>query len=117
MPNHRMDKIEGEFKRALSEIILSDIKDPRLSRMTGVMNVQITKDLKYAKVFVSVYDTEEKKLSTIEALSHAESFIRQKLNDKMKLRRMPLMTFVLDSSIEYSIHISKLIDEVTHGEK
>ena len=117
MANNRTQRIEGEFKRALSEIILTDIKDPRMSQMAGITGVQITKDLKYAKVLVSVYDSEIKKQSTIEALNHAEAFIRAKMNEKIKLRRIPVMTFVLDTSIEYSVRISKLIDEVNNGEK
>ena len=84
-----------------------------MSKMASVSKVSVTQDLKYAKVYVSVYDTPEKVASTMEALESAEPFLRAKLNGMIRLRRMPVMTFVHDDSIEYSAKISKLIDEVT----
>ena len=113
MAKNREVRLEGEFRRALSEIFLTDLKDPRVSAMLSVMRVEITPDLKYAKVYVSIYDTPERVDSTMEALERAEGFIRAKLNDKIKVRRIPNLAFVHDTSVEYSIHISKRIDEVT----
>ena len=117
MAQNREIRLEGEFRRALSEIFLTDLKDPRVSAMLSVMRVEITPDLKYAKVYVSIYDTPERVDSTMEALERAEGFIRAKLNDKIKVRRIPNLAFVHDTSVEYSIHISKLIDEVTAKDK
>lgn len=117
MSKNRTARIDGEMRRALSEIFLTDIKDPRMSSMAGVTRVEVTPDLKYAKVFVSVYDKPEKIESTMIALEKAEGFIRSKLNGKMKLRRIPTLTFVHDTSIEYSAKISKLIDEVTKKDR
>lgn len=113
MANNRTIKIQGEMKRALSEIFFQEIKDPRMSSMATVSRVQATPDLKYAKVYVSVYDTDEKRESTITALTSAEAFIRSKVNAKIRMRRIPNMEFVLDDSIEYAVKMSKLIDEVT----
>lgn len=117
MSKLRTVRIEGEFKRALGEIFLTDLKDPRLSRMMGVTRVDVTPDLKYAKIYVSVYDTPEKVETTLEALKSAEGFIRSRLNDKIKIRRIPNLTFIHDTSIEYSIRISKLIDDVNAGKQ
>ena len=117
MAKNREVRLEGEVRRALSEIFLTDLKDPRVSAMLSVMRVEITPDLKYAKVYVSIYDTPERVDSTMEALERAEGFIRAKLNDKIKVRRIPNLAFVHDTSVEYSIHISKLIDEVTAKDK
>lgn len=113
MSKLREARIDGEFRRALGELLLTEIKDPRMSRMASVSKVSVTQDLKYAKVYVSIYDTPEKVASTMEALESAEPFLRAKLNGMIRLRRMPVMTFVHDDSIEYSAKISKLIDEVT----
>lgn len=113
MSKLREARIDGEFRRALGELLLTEIKDPRMSRMASVSKVSVTQDLKYAKVYVSIYDTPEKVASTMEALESAEPFLRAKLNEMIRLRRMPVMTFVHDDSIEYSAKISKLIDEVT----
>ncbi|MBQ4288876.1 MAG: 30S ribosome-binding factor RbfA [Clostridia bacterium] len=113
MSVRRTQKIDGELQKVLGEIFMTDIKDPRFSRMTGVLRVNTTQDLKYAKVYVSIYDSEENVKSTMEALESAEPFIRAKINEKMRLRRIPNLQFVHDTSIEYSIEISKKIAEVT----
>ncbi len=117
MSQRRIAKIDGEIQRLLGEIFLTEIKDPRFSKMAGVMRVSTTQDLKYAKVYVSIYDTPAKIESTMEALKSAEPFIRAKLNEKIKLRRIPDLEFIHDTSIKYSIEISKLIDEVTAKDK
>lgn len=117
MAKNRTARIDGEMRRALSEIFLTDIKDPRMSSMAGVTRVETTPDLKYAKVYVSIYDKPEKIESTMLALENGEGFIRARLNDKIKLRRIPSLTFIYDTSIEYSARISKLIDEVTKKDR
>ena len=113
MSKLREARIDGEFRRALGELLLTELKDPRLSRMASVSKVSVTQDLKYAKVYVSVYDTPEKIKSTMEALESAEPFLRARLNEMIRLRRIPVMSFVYDDSIEYSAKISTLIEEVT----
>lgn len=113
MSKLREARIDGEFRRALGELLLTELKDPRLSRMASVSKVSVTQDLKYAKVYVSVYDTPEKIKSTMEALESAEPFLRARLNEMIRLRRIPVMSFVYDDSIEYSAKISKLIEEVS----
>ncbi len=113
MSKRRAAKIDGEMQRALGEIFLSDIKDPRFSKMAGVLRVEVTQDLKYAKVYVSIYDTPAKVESTMQALESGESFIRARLNDKIRLRRIPNLSFIHDTSIAESVRISRLIDEVT----
>ena len=111
MPKRRTQRLDEEFRRALSEIIQKEIRDPRVSLMLGITRVDVTQDLYYAKVYVSVYDEEEKRLSTIEGLNSAGGFLRSKLNKMIRIRRIPELKFILDNSIEYSIHMSKLIDE------
>ena len=113
MSKLREARIDGVVRRALGELLLTELKDPRLSRMASVSKVSVTQDLKYAKVYVSVYDTTEKIKSTMEALESAEPFLRARLNEMIRLRRIPVMSFVYDDSIEYSAKISKLIEEVT----
>lgn len=112
MADDRVKRIAAEIKKALSFIIKEEIRDPRISEMASVIKVELTKDIKFAKVFISVYDTKDRENSTIEALAHAEGFIKKLLGLKVKLRRMPELSFVLDDSIEYSIKISRIIEEV-----
>lgn len=107
-----MSGIQSEFKRVLSEIISTEIKDPRVSEMVSVTHVVLTRDLKYAKAYISVFDDEKKKKSTIETLTHAEHFIKNEVGSRMRLRRLPQITFILDTSIEYSSKISEMLKKV-----
>lgn len=107
-----MSGIQSEFKKVLSEIISTQIKDPRVSEMASVTHVQITRDLKYAKAYISIFDTEKKKKSTIETLTHAEHYIKNEIGARMRMRRLPEITFLLDTSIEYSSKINDLLKKV-----
>ncbi len=113
MQNTRTIRIENELKKLLSEFILTEVKDPGMSSMASITKVSMTSDLKFAKIYVSVYDTEKKRESTIKTLNRAAGFIRTSLSKRISIRRMPQLTFVLDTSIEYSVNISRLIDQVT----
>ena len=109
-------RINGEVQKALSDIIRSELKDPRIHPMTSVVLVQVTPDLKYCKAYISVLADEEQAKDTIRGLKSAEGFIRRMLAKTINLRNTPELTFVLDESIEYGVTMSKLIDEVTHKE-
>ena len=107
-------RINSEVQREMSQIIRDGIKDPRVHPMTSVTGVEVTPDLKYAKVFVSVLGSEEDKEKTMEGLKKSSSFARGQLARKMNLRYTPELTFVLDNSIEYGVNMSKRIDEINH---
>ena len=112
MANYRRGRINDEMQKELM-VILRGVKDPRVSEaFVSVTAVDTTPDLKYAKVYVSVYDDAEKVEGTFEALKSAEPFIRSRVNSMVKLRRIPTFEFVHDDSIEYSAHISKVIDSL-----
>ncbi len=112
MQKDRNAAISAEFKRVLSDIIRNDIKDPRESEMASVTHVEISKDLKYAKAYISVFDTDKLKKSTIETLTHAEHFIKNEIGERLRIRRLPEITFLLDTSIEYSSKISEMLKKV-----
>lgn len=112
MAKDRLSGITTEFKRALSEIIRTQIDDPRVSEMASVTHVDLSKDLKYAKVYISVYDTEKKKKSTIDTLTHAEHFIKNEIGRRIRIRRLPKIKFYIDGSIEYSSKISEILKKV-----
>lgn len=105
-------RINGEVQKALSEII-RELKDPRIHPMTSVVLAQVTPDLKFCKVYVSVLANEEQAQDTIRGLKSAEGFIRTQLAKKINLRNTPDVSFILDQSIEYGVRMSKLIDDVT----
>lgn len=105
-------RINGEVQKELSILISREIKDPRINPMTSVVHVEVAPDLKTAKVYISVLGDEESKKSTLAGLKSAASFIRGQLAKSLNLRNTPELSFVLDNSIEYGAHMSKLINEV-----
>ena len=102
-----------EVQRELSQIIRSEIKDPRIHPLTSVVAVEVTPDLKYCKAYISVLGDEEAGKATIEGLRSAASFVRRELAHRVNLRNTPEIKFILDQSIECGVNMSKLIDEVT----
>lgn len=115
--NIKQTRINNEVKKALSMIIENDIHDVRISPFTSVMEAQVTQDLKYCKVIVTVLGNEEDKISTREGLESAKGFIRSRLAKTVNLRNTPELTFVMSDSIDYAIRMSDLIDEVIKNDE
>lgn len=113
MANYRGGRINEEVKREISIIIRDEIKDPRMTAMVSVTAVNVTKDLRYAKVFVSIFGkNEEEKKETFAALKNASGYIRKEIGHRMNLRNTPQVLFELDDSISYSMKIEELIEKV-----
>jgi ribosome-binding factor A len=106
-------RINGEVLKELSNIIRSEIKDPRVGMMTSVVSVEVAPDLKTCKAYISVLGDEATAADTIKGLKSAEGFIRRQLAKNLNLRNTPEIKFILDQSIEYGVKMSYLIDEVT----
>jgi ribosome-binding factor A len=108
----RSKRISEEIRKIVAEVIRNDIKDPRVSKMATITGVETTRDLRYATIYVSVFDSDEMKEKTIEGLNRAKGFIRRAIGDQLDVRYTPEPIFKLDESIENAIHLSKLIREV-----
>ena len=111
----RINRISEEMKKIISEIILTELKDPRLPQMVSITSVNVTKDLKYAKVYVSVLGSDEEKNNAIQALKSASGYIRREVGHRIKIRYTPEIIFELDNSIEHGDYISRLIDKTMKG--
>ena len=109
-------RINGEVRRELSNIILNEIKDPRICPMTSVVEVEVAPDLKTAKAYISVLGDAEAQKDTLAGLKSAEGYIRRALAKSVNLRNTPEIKFILDQSIEYGVHMTRLIDEVVGEE-
>lgn len=105
-------RINGEVQRVLAEVIRGEIKDPRISRWTSVVAVEVAPDLKSCKAWISVLGDEEVRKNTLEGLKSAEGFIRRQLAQIINLRNTPDISFIMDQSIEYGVNMSRKIDEV-----
>ena len=110
-------RVNGEVQRELSNIILTEIKDPRIHTMTSVVKVEVTPDLKMCKAYISVLGTDEQKKDTIDGLKSAQGFIKNRIAKVINLRNTPEIKFILDESIEYGVNMSKMIDDVTRNER
>ena len=113
MANYRGGRINEEVKREVSNIIQNEIKDPRLTAMVSVTDVKVTRDLRYAKVFVSIFGKDdEEKNNTFVALKNASGYISTEIGQRINLRYNPQIIFELDDSINYGMHIEELIQRV-----
>ena len=110
-------RVNGEVQRELSNIIRSEIKDPRINPLTSVVAVEVAPDLKSCKAFISVLGDEKSQQDTLAGLRSAEGYIRRQLAHTINLRNTPEVRFVLDQSIEYGVNMSKLIDDVNRKVK
>jgi len=109
MPSYsRIDRISEEIKKELSNII-RELKDPRIPQLVSVINVEVTKDLSFAKAYISVLGDAKVQNDTIAALKNAAGFIRKEIAHRVKLRAVPEFTFIFDDSIAYGSHISEVL--------
>ena len=111
----RTDRISSEVMREVERIIREDVSDPRTDCMFSVTHVDVTRDLRYAKVYISVYE-EEKRQPMMKALKSAAGFIRHNLGLRVQLRYTPELLFELDTTIEYGVHIASLLSQVRKNE-
>ena len=108
----RINRISEEVRKTVSELLTREIKDPRIGPMTSVTKVEVTNDLRYANIFVSVLGDKKVKEETLEGLESAKGFIRREIGNRIDLRYVPEPIFHLDESIERGIYMSKLIEKV-----
>ncbi len=110
---HRIERVNSLIRQEISQLLQHQVKDPRLGNFIAVTGVSTSADLKYAKVIVSRIDGEEEKQETLSILAAASGFFRRELARRLKLRRIPLLSFQWDDSIERGDHLLQLIEEVT----
>ena len=107
----RIDKISEEVMRALAESIRK-VKDPRVSGLVSITRCDVTGDLHYCKVYVSVLGTPEEQKDTLKGLKSAAGFLRREVSSKVLLRHMPELIFTLDESIVRGAHINDILSHL-----
>lgn len=109
---NRIDRINEEARKEISSII-RELKDPRVTKgLCSVVSVDVTKDLRWCKVYVSVFGDDTVQNDAIEGLKKAAGFVRKELAHRLGLRYTPEILFTLDNSIEHGAHISKLLNDI-----
>ena len=116
--SHRPGRLAEAIKVEVSDLLRNEIKDPRIGFVT-ITAVDVTSDLRHAKVYTSVLGDSQQQKVTAEALNKASGYIRTELGKRIRLRYTPEIVFHLDTSIERGTKVMKLIEEVNTlgGEK
>jgi ribosome-binding factor A len=117
MTNHRIARISEELKRELSQMIREEIKDPRVKGLISITRADVTNDLRYAKVYVSILSQEEQHADTLLGLEKASGYLRSELAQRLQLRYTPELIFKLDDSIAYGTKINKIISGFKNEER
>ena len=113
---YRREKLSSEIVREAAKILQGEIRDPRLGFVT-VTKAEVSPDLKYAKIFVSIMGDEKKKKLSMNGLKHARGYVQAQLSRRIKTRVFPEVRFVLDESIDKAFKITKIIDELAAERK
>ncbi len=112
MANHNISRLTEDVKREIS-IAMHEIKDSRIaSEIVSVPRVEITNDLSYCKVYISVLGAPEKGDAAVECLKKAAGFFKRRINARIKMRKMPEFIFLVDKSLDYYDKMSRILDNL-----
>ena len=111
----RIDRISEEVHKAIDRIIRDEVTDPRVGGTWSIVRCEVTRDLRYAKVRVSILEAERRK-PMMEALNRAAGFIRRELGREVDLRYVPEVLFELDTNMEYAAKINQILKESSRNE-
>jgi len=112
---NRSERVAGQLRRDLARLIQQEIKDPEVG-FVSLSDVEVTRDLSHAKVFITVFDPEKAKES-LKALRRASTFLRHRLGQELRLRHVPELHFVHDDSVERGSHIDDLITKALNADQ
>jgi ribosome-binding factor A len=113
MARVRVEKVQEMIKQEVSKIILSDLKDPRV-KLATVTAVEMTNDLRAAKIYISLYGGDEEKEKSLAGLTRALGFIRSEIGRRIKLKATPELHLCIDKSLEYSEHIQGILAKINN---
>jgi ribosome-binding factor A len=111
----RSERVAGSLRRELAQLIQKELKDPDVG-FIGLSDVEVTRDLAHAKVYVTVFET-EKAASSLKALKRAAGFLRSRLGQEMRIRSVPELHFHHDASVETGARMDSLIEEAVASDR
>ena len=117
MPKRRTDRLNSLLKEVISDVIRKEVRNPHVPELITVTRVDITRDLHYAKVYISVIGSEQKKAETIAALQTAAGFIAVQASKQVVMRYFPSLTFKLDDFVEKHMRIEELLNKISAEKK
>jgi len=110
--NHRHERVGEEIAHEINAMLAGELKDPRLEGNVVVSEVRVQPDMKHARVFVHAQGTAKEQNDAIKALEHAAGYIRSEIIERLQLRRLPDLHFVLDLTQERGERIDQLLKEM-----
>ena len=113
--NRRADRVAEAIREEVATFLAGAAKDPRISRLTTVTGAEVTRDLRHAKVFVSVMGSDAERLATFDGLASAAGHLRSRVGRALRLRLAPDITFVADESIARAARIESLLSQIKEG--
>ena len=113
--HRRADRVAEAIREEVATFLAEDAKDPRITRLVTVTGAQVTRDLRHAKVFVSVMGSDADRKATFEGLASVATHLRSRVGRALHLRLAPEITFVPDESIERAARIETLLSQITDG--
>ena len=116
MSELRVRKIQEFIKQEVSNMLLHDLKDPRIGFVT-VTGVEVTGDLREARIFVSLFGSDEEKAASLEARNKGKGFVRRELGQRLKIYYTPEISFAEDTSLDYGMHIDGLLKKIHKEEE
>ncbi|MEC4892586.1 MAG: 30S ribosome-binding factor RbfA [Oscillatoria sp. PMC 1051.18] len=112
--DRRVSRVSSQIKREVSQMLMNEIKDDRVGAgMVSITDVDVSGDLQHAKIFVSIYGTDEAKAETMEGLKSSTAFVRRQLGQRMRLRRTPEVVFLEDASLERGDRMVALLNKIS----
>jgi len=113
--SRRLLRLNSLLREVISDVIRSEVHDPHVHPLTAITEVSISKDLRHSKVMASVLGTPEEAAATLEALNRASKFIAITASKEVVIRHFPELRFVLDDSVEKTLHIENILKEIHEG--
>ena len=113
----RPERVANLMKREIADILANELRDPRLGAMVSVTDVEVTSDLSFARVYVSVLASDPERDRTLDGLAHAAGFVRRALAPRLGLREVRELRFLFDDSLEKGARVDELLRRIERGEK
>lgn len=117
MTKKRVERLNSLLKEVISEVVRKDVRNPHVANLVTITRVEISSDIKHAKVYISVIGTEQEKKETLNALESAAGFIAVHASKKVVLRFFPVLTFKLDTSVDKHLRIDTILNQIHEEQK
>jgi len=109
---YRIERVNSLLRQEIGSVLAGELQDPRISTVVSITRVEVSRDLGFAKVFVSVLGDSEEKANTLRALKDAAGFVHRTIKPNLRMRSVPRLRFYLDEAIEKGAEMLTLIDDV-----